>query len=361
MMKNKKLTIAVLMGGRSAEHEVSLQSARNIVNALDKNKYTVVPIGITRDGKWFVYKNMNYLLHAEDPKKIKLAGSNLHCTFSIERKGVLEISDGTSKKIDVVFPVLHGPYGEDGSMQGYLKLAGVPFVGAGVLGSAVGMDKDVMKRLLTVSGIKNARAYVLHVGEKITYQKVSALLGNTLFVKPANLGSSVGVSKVRNTKEFNKAVTEALLYDRKILIEEAVPGRELECAVLGNEKPIASVVGEVVLTADFYSYDAKYIDSDGARTDIPAVGVPKDVVQKIQKIAVDTYRALCCEGLGRVDVFLRPDGEIYVNEINTLPGFTAISMYPKLFRESGLPVEHLLDRLIKFALARHTAEEKLKN
>lgn len=321
-MPKNKLKIGVLFGGKSAEHEVSLNSAKNVIEALDKNKYEVKAIKIPKDGKF---------------------------NFSIV------------KKFDVIFPVLHGPFGEDGSMQGMLKLAGVPFVGAGVLGSAVGMDKDFMKRLLNEAGIKNAKSIVLHNGEKLTFEKAKKFLGLPMFVKPANLGSSVGVSKVKNKKDFDMAVAEALKYDNKIIIEEAVVGRELECAVLGNENPMASRVGEVVLNSEFYSYDAKYINESDARTDIPAKNLPKNIEKKIQEVAIKTFKILNCEGMGRVDVFLKENGEIYVNEINTIPGFTNISMYPKLWEITGIKKTQLLDRLISLALERHKKENKLKN
>ncbi len=321
-MAKNKLRIGVLFGGKSAEHEVSIRSAENVIKALDKNKYEIIPIKIEKDGNF-------------DFKEIK--------------------------KVDVVFPILHGPYGEDGSMQGFLKLMNVPFVGAGVLGSAVGMDKDVMKRLLTEAGIKNAKCVVLRGDERMTFQKIKKTLGMPVFVKPANLGSSVGVSKVKNEKDWNEAVKLAFKYDNKVLVEEMVVGRELECAVLGNDKPIASAVGEVVLNAEFYSYDAKYIDEDGAVIEIPAKNLNKKDIQKVQDIALRSYKALNCEGMGRVDVFLKKNGDVYVNEINTIPGFTSISMYPKLWEISGIPKTKLLDKLIGFAIERHKKEQKLKN
>lgn len=321
-MSKNKLKIGVLFGGKSAEHEVSLNSAKNVIYALDKNKYEMKAIKIGKDGKF---------------------------NFSIV------------KNFDVIFPVLHGPFGEDGSMQGMLKLAGVPFVGAGVLGSAVGMDKDVMKRLLNEAGIKNAKCIVLRDGEKLTFEKAKKVLGLPMFVKPANLGSSVGVSKAKNKKDFDMAIAEALKYDNKIIIEEAVVGRELECAVLGNDNPMASRVGEVVLSSEFYSYDAKYINESDARTDIPAKNLPKNIEKKIQEVAIKTFKTLNCEGMGRVDVFLKENGEIYVNEINTIPGFTNISMYPKLWEITGIKKTQLLDRLISLAIDRHKKENKLKN
>lgn len=321
-MVKKKLKIGVLFGGKSAEHEVSLNSAKNIIDALDKNKYQIFPIKINKDGKFDFLKLKNF---------------------------------------DVIFPVLHGPYGEDGSMQGLIKLLGVPFVGAGVLGSAVGMDKDFMKRLLNEAGIKNAKCIVLRNTEKVSFQSAKKSLGLPMFVKPANLGSSVGINKVKNEKDWNNAIKEAFLYDNKIIIEEAIVGRELECAVLGNEKPIASKIGEVVLNSEFYSYDAKYIDEDGAVIEIPAKNLAKNIEKKIQELAVKTFKVLNCEGMGRVDVFLKKNGEVYVNEINTIPGFTNISMYPKLWEISGISKTKLLDKLITLAMERHQKELKSQN
>ena len=315
-----KLKIGVVFGGKSAEHEVSLKSAKNIIEALDKNKYDITPVKINKDG-------------------------------------VFDIS--ILKKFDVIFPVLHGPFGEDGSMQGVFKILGIPFVGPGVLGSAVGMDKDVMKRLLSGAGIKNAKCIVLKSGDKIIFDKVKKTLGLPVFVKPANLGSSVGVSKVKNERDWQRAIKNAFLYDTKVLVEEMVVGRELECAVLGNDKPMASKVGEVILNAEFYSYETKYIDADGAVTEIPAKNLPKSVEKKIQDIAIKTFQTLNCEGLSRVDVFLKENGDIYLNEINTLPGFTNISMYPKLWEESGVPLSKLLDKLVLLALERFKKEDKL--
>lgn len=318
----KKIKIGVLYGGRSAEHEVSIKSATNIINALDKKKYIVTPILIPKNGK-----------------------------FDIE----------SLRKQDLIFPVLHGTFGEDGTMQGLLKILDLPFVGPSVLGSALGMDKEVAKRLLNQKGILNAKFITLYKGDKFSYEKATKYLGKTIFVKPANAGSSVGVSRVTNKKEWNDALEEAFLYDTKVLAEEAIIGRELECAVLGNEKPIASTVGEIVLTSnDFYSYDAKYISETKARVDIPALGLNKKDIKRIQDIAIEVFKTLSCEGLSRVDVFLTKDGKIYVNEINTMPGFTDISMYPKLFEYSGIKKEKLLDMLIEFAFSRYQREKKLK-
>jgi D-alanine-D-alanine ligase len=264
-------------------------------------------------------------------------------------------------KVDVVFPVLHGPFGEDGTVQGLLKLANLPFVGAGVLGSAVGMDKDVMKRLLRDAKIPVPKFLVFERSElgRIKYAPVKRLLGLPFFVKPANLGSSVGISKVTNEREFSGALREAFRYDNKVLLEEGINGREIECSVLGNDNPIASLPGEIITSHDFYSYDAKYLDEKGAQLIVPA-RLPKQVVTRIQELALKAFKVLCCEGMGRVDFFLRGRSEVIVNEINTIPGFTTISMYPKMWQASGISYSRLIDRLIRLALERFQREKRLR-
>ncbi|MFA6076684.1 MAG: D-alanine--D-alanine ligase family protein [Candidatus Paceibacterota bacterium] len=318
-MAKKKLKIGVLFGGKSAEHEVSINSAHNVINALDKTKYQITPIKININGKF----NLNIV-----------------------------------KNFDVIFPVMHGPFGEDGSMQGLLKLAGVPFVGAGVLGSAVGMDKDVMKRLLLQAGIPIGKYITLRDYEHIDFSKVKRDLGLPVFIKPANMGSSVGVSKVRNEEEWDNAIKEAFKFDTKIIIEKFIDGREIECAVLGNSDPKASIPGEIIANQEFYSYNAKYID-EGYVIEIPAK-IDKKTTKKVQELAIKVFKTLNCEGLGRVDSFVTKNGEVFVNEINTIPGFTNISMYPKLWEASGIPQSKLLDKLIDLAIERFEKEQKLK-
>lgn len=361
-MSKKKLKVGVLFGGKSAEHEVSLQSARNVINALDKEKYDVVPIGINKSGKWMLADKANYLLNASNPKLIKLNSSSKEVAVYAESAGALTDprSGEAREKIDAIIPVLHGPFGEDGSIQGLLKVAGIPFVGASVLGSAVGMDKDVMKRLLRDAGIPIPKFLTFKKGDKISHREITKKLGKIIFLKPANLGSSVGVNKVKNEKEWKRALREAFEYDSKVMAEEAIIGREIECSVLGNENPVASIVGEVVLNAEFYSYEAKYIDENGAVIEIPAKNISKTKLKEIQDIAIKVFKTLNCEGLGRVDMFLTKAGKIYVNEINTIPGFTNISMYPKLWEASGLSQTKLLDKLIDLAVDRFRKEQKLK-
>ena len=321
-MAKKKIKIGILFGGKSAEHDVSIQSAHNVADALDKKKYKVIP-------------------------------------FKIERNGNFFIDEIRSKKIDVVFPVLHGPYGEDGSIQGLFKVSGIPFVGSGVLGSAVGMDKDVMKRLFMEAKIPIGKFISVHAKNTFSFKKISKKLGLPMFIKPANLGSSVGIHKIKNEKEFKKGLVDAFKYDNKVVIEENIDGREIECSVLGNENPIASIPGEIIANADFYSYKSKYIDNKSV-CEIPAK-LSQKTRKEIQNMAIKVFKVLNCEGMGRVDFFLKKNGEIIANEINTIPGFTSISMYPKLWEASGLPTPKLLDKLIELAILRYKREQKLKN
>lgn len=356
----KKIRVAILFGGRSAEHEVSLQSAKNIIDAIDKNKYIPVPIGITKNGQWITFTDSGYLKNKNNPLAIQINEKSADkVKFSILPQ---TISDRKKEKsFDVVFPVLHGPFGEDGTVQGMLKLLGVPFVGAGVLGSALGMDKDVMKRLIKESGMLVADFITVydHEVKKIDPKVVFKKLGKTVFVKPGNLGSSVGVSRVSSAAELKKALDIAFKYDRKALIEKYVEGREIECSVLGNETPIASVAGEIIPHDSFYSYNAKYIDEKGASLVIPA-NLSKKTLAQVQKAAIKTFKILSCEGMARVDFFLTKTGEIFVNEINTIPGFTKISMYPKLWEASGISYPDLIDRLITLATERFKKERKLR-
>lgn len=362
-MRKKKIKVGILFGGKSAEHEVSLQSARNVVDAIDKSKYDTVLIGIDKSGKWHINNDSSkFILNSQNPKLIALNKENLRNVALVpQSNGSLSLDNSISEteKIDVVFPILHGPFGEDGTVQGLLKLAGVPFVGAGVLGSAVGMDKDVMKRLLRDAGIPIGKFIVLSEDEKISFKTVVTKLGLPFFVKPANMGSSVGVSKVSKQSQLTSAIKEAFMFDRKILLEENITGREIECSVLGNSKPIASVPGEIIIHDEFYSYNAKYIDEHGATLAIPA-NLSKKEVSNVQRLAIATFKALSCEGLGRVDFFLKKDGTFIVNEINTIPGFTSVSMYPKLWEASGISYTKLIDILIQLAIERFEKEKRLR-
>jgi D-alanine-D-alanine ligase len=358
----KKIRVGVIFGGRSAEHEVSLQSAKNVVEALDREKYEPVLIGIDRDGRWHLDEQTRALFDAARPLPALTVDHPREVALAARGEGsrLLDLSRGAEMaKLDVIFPVLHGPYGEDGSVQGLCRLANIACVGAGILGSAVGMDKDVMKRLLRDAGIPNAR-FVLAVrgSEPPSFAAVAASLGTPVFVKPANLGSSVGISRAGTAEEYARALQTAFRYDRKLVIEENIVGREIECSVLGNDQPVASVPGEIVTGGghDFYDYQAKYLDEKGAELCIPAK-LDAAVAEKVRALAVKAYTALCCEGMARVDMFVKRDGGVLVNEINTIPGFTRISMYPKLWEASGIPPRQLVDRLIQLALERHAVEQ----
>lgn len=358
-----KVRVGILFGGRSSEHEVSLLSAKNVIEALDKTKYEPVLVGIDKNGEWHLRDTYQFLLYPEDPKLIQLHGSKENVALIPKETGnqLVSLSGGSQHApVDVVFPVLHGSYGEDGTIQGLLKMADIPFVGAGVLGSAVGMDKDVMKRLLRDAQIPIAKFITCYANQKhnLNFDEIVEELGLPLFIKPANTGSSVGISKVKTQQEFFAAIEEAFRYDRKIILEEFIPGREIECSVLGNEEPIASLPGEIIPQHEFYSYEAKYLDEFGACFQIP-VSLPAPIIHQIQETAVKAFKVLCCEGMARVDFFLRGENSLYVNEINTIPGFTKISMYPKLWEVSGIPYPELINRLIELALERHVKEKEL--
>lgn len=358
--QKNKISIAVIFGGKSAEHEVSIQSAKNIIQALDADKYDITPIGIDKNGSWFKFK-MSQLASLKKVLlgKQKNTGKNI-LACSNEGKFLMK-GEKDNQKIDVVFPIIHGPMGEDGTIQGLLKMTDTPFVGAGVLGSAVGMDKDVMKRLLRDAGLPIPRfvVYKNHEKKEIFFATIKQKLGAPFFVKPANLGSSVGISKVHNKNDFASAIALAFSYDNKIIIEEYIKGREIECAVLGNEKPIASGCGEIIPSHEFYSYEAKYLDEKGAVLSIPA-RINKNLEKKIKELALRTFKTLDCEGMARVDFFVSGKEKILINEINTIPGFTSISMYPKLWEASGLSYGKLVDTLVGLAIKRFNKEKKLR-
>ncbi len=360
-----KPRVAVLFGGKSAEHEVSLQSAKNVISMIDRDKYDVIAIGIDKEGRWFLGDEAKLLIDDQNPELVKLnRASHDLVVHPGNPDAPLVPTDGSlAGRIDVAFPVLHGPYGEDGAVQGLLKLAGIPFVGAGVLGSAAGMDKDVMKRLLRDAGIPNSDFVTLRAHERdtVVYADVLERLGAPMFVKPANLGSSVGVHKVRTASEFERALDDAFSWDSKVVVEQMIVGREVECSILGNEFPKASVVGEIVTQGahDFYSYDAKYIDEKGARLNIPADLDPA-IAEKVRELSIRVYQVVECAGLARVDSFVTPGGEVFVNEINTLPGFTNISMYTKLWEASGVSQTELIDELLRLAIDRHRRESMLR-
>jgi D-alanine-D-alanine ligase len=352
----ERLRVALLFGGRSAEHDVSVMSARNVFRALDPARYETVPIGITRSGAWL----LSSLDGGAFPAAVPESGPRVALIpGGAGRLAILPGTDGVapdlSRSVDVVFPVLHGPFGEDGTVQGAAEIAGVPYVGSGVLGSAAAMDKDVAKRLMRDGGLPIPRFLSFTRGEAPAFEAVVAELGRPVFVKPARLGSSVGISKAATREEFAAAIAEAFRHDRKILAEEYVRGREIECGVLEGEDGalIASLPGEIVPSNrhGFYTYEAKYLDEQGAAIKVPA-GLPPAVSDKVRSLSIEAFRALGCEGLARVDFFLREDGKLMVNEVNTLPGFTNISMYPKVMEALGISYPELVDRLIRHALAR---------
>ncbi|MFS0752080.1 D-alanine--D-alanine ligase [Oceanobacillus sp. 1P07AA] len=360
-----KKKVGIVFGGKSAEHEVSLQSAKNIVDAIDSDKYEVYLLGIDKQGNWHVNDRSHYLINEEDPKLISLNKTNegIAVIPGAEKNQIVTSNSNTSlDQLDVIFPIVHGTLGEDGSLQGMLRMANIPFVGSSVLGSAISMDKDIAKRLLKDAGLKVAKGYAYRNIDKesINYNSLKEDLGLPMFIKPANQGSSVGVHKVETEEQFYSAINDAFQFDHKLLVEEAIVGREIECAVLGNEKPAASIPGEILPTGDFYSYEAKYIDETGAILQIPAK-LEEPVVENIQDIALQAFKALNCEGLARVDVFLTEDNEIVINEINTLPGFTKISMYPKLWEESGVSYRELIEKLIDLAIERNQRDQQLKS
>jgi D-alanine-D-alanine ligase len=392
----KKIRVGILFGGRSGEHEISLLSAASVFNAIDKDKYEVVPIGITKEGRWVTAADAERLLQGkfDDHKHLRAGDPEATPGAAVLAKGEAVVvppepqkhgsltpfeTDASSHAltrratdraidVDVIFPVLHGTFGEDGTIQGLLELADMAYVGAGVLGSAAGMDKDIMKSLFRAAGLPIVKHVTLLRGEWETDAKkvqkfVESKLKYPVFVKPANLGSSVGISKAHDRKDLGPAIEEAAKFDRKIVIEQGVGGRkqkarEIECSVLGNDNPEASLPGEIVPSTEFYDYNAKYLD-EGSQLIIPAK-LTTGETKAVQRLAIGAFKAVDCSGLARVDFLMEPKSrKIYLNEINTMPGFTAISMYPKLWAASGVSYPDLIGRLIQLGLERH--EEKKKN
>jgi len=366
---HSKTKIGVLYGGRSGEHNVSLCSAASVVGALDQNKYEVIAIGIDRDGRWYVQDKPEIIPDKDFGQILSLKKRGKWLVNHFEQENKLHIYNIENKNeeviVDIVFPVLHGTYGEDGTLQGLLELAMVPYVGADVAGSAVGMDKDIAKRLLSQAGIPVVPSLTISKHQwqdnpGIIIQDALSKLGMTLFVKPLCTGSSVGIKKVKGKELLPEAIDFAFQFDTRIMIEKAIDCREIECAVLGNESPTASILGEIIPNHEFYSYEAKYIDPNGATMKIPAA-IDGNLAGLIRKTAVQGYMALACSSLARVDFFLdKKTNEFYLNEINTLPGFTSISMYPKLWEATGLKYSDLLDKLIALALERHRNKMNIK-
>ena len=396
-----KIRAGILFGGRSGEHEISLLSAASVLKAIDKTKYEVVPIGITKDGRWLTAEHAERLLKGEgqednrissaqptqlragDPEAtpgaaVLATGASVVVPPEPARRGAgltpfqtdanLRRASDRAINVDVIFPVLHGTFGEDGTIQGLFELADIAYVGAGVLGSSAGMDKDIMKSLFRAAGLPIVKHVTVlrsqfEAEPKKVQNLVESRLKYPLFVKPANLGSSVGISKAHDRKELGPAIAEAAKFDRKIVIEEGVGGkknkaREIECAVLGNDDPKASIAGEIIPCKEFYDYEAKYL-VDGSEGVIPAK-ITKTEMKTVQRLAIAAFQAVDCTGLARVDFLMEPKSrKIFVNEINTMPGFTAISMYPKMWAASGVSYPELIDRLIRFGIERH--EDKKRN
>lgn len=352
---SKKLSIIVLFGGQSGEHEVSLSSAQSVLKALDHTRYEVQTICISKEGKWFwgidpMDWKTSEIVSADTPQVTLVQDPSNPRFIALDGK---DLPNGG--KFDLIFPVLHGTYGEDGTIQGLFEMSNVPYVGSGVLGSSLGMDKDRMKAVFADAKLPMARSltilrsdYKLNSGEVIN--RIEQVIGYPCFIKPANLGSSVGISKAYNREELTKSVELAALYDRKLVIEENIKGREIEVSVLGNEAPKASLPGEILPAKDFYDYEAKYLDT-GSRLLIPAP-LESEIVSQLQAMAVKAFQSVEASGLSRVDFFVTSDQKIYVNEINTMPGFTQISMYPKLWEASGIPYSELIDRLITLGMER---------
>lgn len=356
------LNIAILMGGPSTEHKISLLSGQSIYKAIDKSKYNVFVVGVDHQTKWWYYDHDSFLENAHSAADIALSKSGTLVTIEKEGKEIYLTAENRNKikQVDLFLPVLHGSYGEDGVLQGVFQSFGAAYTGVGLMASAVGMDKDLAKRIWRDADIPIADFICLKKHEKstLTFEESKLKMGLPLFVKPANAGSSVGVSKVTSETEFYLAIDEAFRFDTKILIEEAVIGKEVECAVLGNEYPKASVMGEIIPKASFYSYEAKYLDDDGASMAIPA-NIDTKTSDALRNLAVKAFESIGCEGLARVDFFLTPEGKIVLNEINTLPGFTSISMYPKLWEATGLPYAQLIDEIIKLGLERYKRDAAL--
>ena len=364
----QKIRLGILCGGHSAEHEVSLQSARNIIDALDRDRFEPVVIGVEKSGRWLLENAESFLINEDNPRTIALNPRGTPVALPPALGGSLIRVDGGGEaaRLDAAFPILHGPYGEDGVTQGILKLAGIHFAGSGVLASAAGMDKDVTKRLLRDAGVRiGAFLTAVRSAPRLSFAEAAARLGTPLFVKPANMGSSIGVFKVHGEEEWRGALEAAFAYDTKIIIEENIAGREIECGVLervgrgGAVEYLASPPGEIKSAYEFYSYKAKYLDDKGAALEIPA-RVDAGTEAEIKRLAIRTFTTLGCQGLARVDFFLTAGGELFVNEINTLPGFTAISMYPKLFAQAGIPYSALITLIVEAAIARFNEEKELQ-
>lgn len=354
-----KLKLTVLCGGQSTEHEISIISATNVVSALNKNRYSVNVIYITREGEWYLIMDIDAFLQ-KGPEHLYKAGMVKEILIPLGRRHQAWIEfENPQKKhpVDCVFPVLHGMLGEDGALQGLLEMMNVPYVGAGVQGSVICMEKHLTKQILNSAGLPTAKWLLVDNDseKKLIYQQMAEYLGEVFFIKPVSLGSSIGICKVKNERDYERAIQDAFQYDDQVIAEAYIPGREIECSVLGNDKPVASLPGEVVTRHDFYSYEAKYLDPEGAELITPAV-LSETVIKKIQSLAVKAFDVCQCKGMVRVDFFVEGE-EVTINELNTLPGFTNISLYPKNWEASGLDYSRLLDNLVDLALQRFRKQQ----
>lgn len=356
-----KKKIALVFGGRSAEHEVSIVSASYIYDAIDKTLFDPILIGISKEGSWYYFSDADVFKKYKSISDAIMQGHNLASLLTFHEKAFLMVIKTQEKiALDCAFPIVHGTMGEDGTLQGFFKILNLPFVGCGVLSSAVSMDKDYTKRLLTESQIPNSKFVVLKKDEDYNFADLVKKIGTPFFIKPANAGSSVGVHKIKSEMDFTTKLNDSFLYDHKVIAEEFIEGREIECSVMGHgHHPKASLPGELIVKHEFYSYEAKYVDPDGAVIEIPAK-ITATETHKIQELAIKTYKALNCDGMARVDFFLKKDGSVYVNEINTLPGFTQISMYPKMWQATGIQYKDLITGLINLAFETHITDNQLK-
>jgi len=357
-MYDMSMRVGVLFGGQSAEHEVSIRSAKSVIEHLDPHKYDVLPIGIDKGGRWLFLEKETFLLSAKMGRLPTSKGANPHFSHPTSTSPFFPCA--LREILDLMFPLIHGPNGEDGTVQGLMQLIHLPYVGSNVLSSAICMDKIITKEILKGAGLPTPRYLAFHYSDTIDADRVIAELRLPLFVKPANLGSSIGINKIRKRGEFDRCVHQAFLYDEYILIEECIDGREFECALLGNRDPLISVPGEIIPSHEFYSYAAKYLETNGTQFILPARLHPLKV-KEMQDLSLRAFQALRCWGMARVDFFQKKSGEIVINELNTIPGFTNISLYAKLLQISGVSYPALLDSLINLSIERFSREEALRS
>jgi D-alanine-D-alanine ligase len=357
---NKKIRVGLLFGGRSAEHEVSISSAKNIAAAIDSSKFELVTIGISKKGSWYLTSSLNKISSLTEETMNENEFFPISFSFNQGQGQLFNSTTNEPIKIDIIFPIIHGTYGEDGCVQGFLKMLNIPFTGCSVLSSAAGMDKDIMKQIFTHSAIPNATYQLLRPWNKISFKNLTDKLGLPFFIKPANAGSSVGVHKIKTEEEFTAKLNDSFSYDTKVIAEKYIRGREIEISVIGfSSSPEVSEPGEIKPNHEFYSYDAKYIDQNGAAIFIPAQ-LATSVVTQVKNLAKKAYTTLNCTGFARIDFFVTDNGDVFINEINTLPGFTNISMYPKMWEASGITYTNLISKLINLGLEQFKVDHSLK-